>query len=410
MSIRIWSLITFTALIGGSAVTEEQHFFKGNTHAHSFWSDGNDFPEMVIDYYHRNGYDFAVTSDHDVLARGYRWISVQEITARQVGTETGAIEKYKARFGPDWIEWEEVDGQRGIVLKTLEAFRDQFESPGEFLIIEAQEISNYSQTGPVHINALNLENFIPSYNAPTETTVAVMRRILQAVAQQEEAIGRPILTHLNHPNFGWAVTAEDLAAVVEERFFEVYNGHPSINHLGDETRPGDEMIWDIANTIRISKMAAAPLFGVSTDDSHRYHGGDPSPGRGWIQVEATELTPAALIDAMRAGDFYASSGVELRQLSYDAATRVLEFEIIADEDERFISELIGTRRGYDRPAAAEAQSIGEVFERSGEMKVRFVVPEDALYARVTITSTAPHPNPSYEYQRQQAWLQPVGWR
>ena len=410
MSLRFLSLIAWAALLGGSALAEEQHFFKGNTHAHSLWSDGNDFPEMVIDYYHRNDYDFAVVSDHNVLSRAYRWMSLKEITARQVGTGAGAIEKAEARFGPDWIEWKDEDGERGIVLKTLKSFRDQFEEPGEFLIIEAQEISDRSTAGPVHINALNLESLIPYQNKPLDSTVEVMRRILQAVAAQEAAIGRPILTHLNHPNYLWVVTAEDLAEVIEEQFFEVYNGHPVINHLGDETRPGDERIWDIANTIRLSKLNAEPLFGVATDDSHRYHGGDVSPGRGWIQVEAEELTANSLIEAMRAGDFYASSGVELRRISYDAETRVLEFEIIADEDERFISELIGTRNSYDRAAATDAKGIGEVFARSGEQQVRFVVPEDALYARVTITSTAAHPNPSFEYQRQQAWLQPVGWR
>jgi hypothetical protein len=392
------------------AFAEGTTFFKGNTHAHSFWSDGNDFPEMVIDYYHRNGYDFAVTSDHNVLAKDYRWMSLQEITARQVGTGIGAIEKCEARFGPDWIEWAEVDGERGVVLKTLATFREQFEAPGEFLIIEAQEISDRSTTGPIHINALNVEYLVPFQDEPVESTVEVMRRVLRAVAAQEEEIGRPILTHLNHPNYLWAVTAEDLAAVVEERFFEVYNGHPLINHLGDETRPGDEMIWDIANTLRISKMNAEPLFGVATDDTHQYHGGDVSPGRGWVQVAATELTADALIEAMRAGDFYASSGVELEQISYDPESRVLEFEITADGDARFISELIGTREGYDQPDRPATQRVGEVMTWSGERVVKFVVPADALYARVRITSSAAHPNPSYEYQRKQAWLQPVGWR
>ena len=32
----------------------------------------------------------------------------------------------------------------------------------------------------------------------------------------------------------WSITAEDIAHVLEETFFEVYNGHPMINHLGDE--------------------------------------------------------------------------------------------------------------------------------------------------------------------------------
>ena len=73
------------------------------------------------------------------------------------------------------------------------------------------------------------------------------------------------------------VTAEDLAHVIEEKFFEVYNGHPGIRHLGDEDHPSDEKIWDIANTIRLEKLNAPPLFGVATDDSHNYHGGPVSP-------------------------------------------------------------------------------------------------------------------------------------
>ncbi len=407
---RVAVIITLTWGIFSGPVCAEQRFFKGNTHAHSFWSDGNDFPEMVIDYYHRNGYDFATLSDHNVLPRNYRWMSVQEIKARQVGPGPGAIEKCEARFGPDWIEWKQVAGKRGVILKPLQAYRDQFEAPGEFLIIEAQEISDRSTTGHVHINALNLEHLIPFQKEPVGSTVQVMRRLLRQVAAQEEAIGRPILTHLNHPNYRWSVTAEELAAVVEERFFEVYNGHPDINHLGDESRPGDEMIWDIANTLRLAKLDAAPLYGVATDDSHRYHGGDVSPGRGWIQVEAEGLTPAALIGAMRHGRFYASTGVELSRLSYDSATRVLEFEIVADGEARFRSELIGTRRNYAQADAPASSVIGEVFNLSSDRSVRFEVPSDALYARVTITSTASHPNPSYDYQTKQAWLQPVGWR
>ena len=51
------------------------------------------------------------------------------------------------------------------------------------------------------------------------------------------------------------------------------------------------------------------LFGVATDDFHYYQGGDISPGRGWIMVRARYLTPEHLLRAIKAGDFYASSGV-----------------------------------------------------------------------------------------------------
>lgn len=387
---------------------EVKRYFKGNTHAHSFWSDGNDFPEMVVDYYHRSGYDFAVVSDHDVMAKGYRWMSVRDINARQMAEGPGAIEKCIARFGADWIEWREIEGTKGIVLKPLVEFREQFEAPGEFLILEAEEISNTSSSGPIHINALNLEREIGHVNRPDWSTETVIREALQAVKRQEEEIGRPILTHLNHPNYLWAVTAEDIAAVVEEQFFEVYNGHPKINHMGDETRPGDEKIWDIANAIRIEKMGEAPLYAVATDDSHWYHGGGVSPGRGWIMVAAESLESDALIVAMRAGDFYASSGVTLNEISYDKVSRTIEIEIAEDGDAVFESRLIGTRRGYEK--AKGKGGIGEVFATKTGKRVQFTVPGNALYARVLITSSTDHPNPSFDDQKQKAWTQPVGWK
>ena len=103
---------------------------------------------------------------------------------------------------------------------------------------------------------------------------------LEAIERQRKRINRPILGHLNHPNYGYAVTAEDMAAVVQEHFFEVFNGHPSVNHRGDELHAGMELLWDVANTIRIAEMKSPPLFGLATDDSHNYFGlRGASPGR-----------------------------------------------------------------------------------------------------------------------------------
>jgi hypothetical protein len=30
-------------------------WYKGNTHTHTLWSDGNDFPEMITDWYKEKG-------------------------------------------------------------------------------------------------------------------------------------------------------------------------------------------------------------------------------------------------------------------------------------------------------------------------------------------------------------------
>lgn len=399
--------LPFFALLFFSPVNAEDvsNWFRGNTHTHSLWSDGNDFPEMIVDWYHRNGYDFIALSDHDILAEGEKLMPVSTILRRQKVMGHGAITKCVARFGEDWLERRVVDGKEVIRLKPLEEFRGKFEKPGEFYIMTAEEISNTSKTGPVHINALNLKTKIPSINDKKIDTREVMRRTLRAVAEQAEKEGIPIMTHLNHPNFQWAVTAQDLAAVTEERFFEVYNGHPGINHMGKEGSPGDEKIWDIANTIRLGEMSALPLFGVATDDSHTYHGGKVSPGRGWIMVGSDKLNGDSIIQAMQKGRFYASSGVYLKSIDYNTNKRTLSFSIQPEEGVEYTTELIGSRKG-----STEEIEIGEVFSTVKGLEVSFQMPADALYMRATVTSSKAHPNPSFKDQVKQAWLQPVGWR
>ena len=379
----------------------DQQWFRGNTHAHSLWSDGNGFPEMIMKWYKDNGYDFTVLSDHNVLSVGEKWIPLKKVSP-------SAFEKYVAAFGKDWVETREKNGPGEVKLKRLEEYREMFEQTGEFLILQAEEITSRVQGKPLHMNAVNLPGNtpIPAIRGGDKTIREAMRETLQAVARRERQTGQPILIHLNHPNFGWAITPEDLARVVEEPFFEVYNGHPGVNHMGDAKRPGDEKIWDTVNTIRLLELDASPLFGVATDDSHKYHGGNNPPGRGWIMVRAQTLDGDAIVRAMRKGAFYASSGVFIKSLEYDPEQRRLSIEIEPVEGVTFTTQWIGTRRAE---TVADA-NIGEVFEEQTGTRVSFVVPENALYARATITSSRAHPKASFKGQKEQAWLQPVGWR
>src|SRR5210317_647979 len=73
------------------------HWWKGNTHTHTFWSDGQDYPEMVAAWYKDNGYNFLTLSDHNLLSQGQRWTEIN-----QRHTEGDIHQKYLDRFGPDW--------------------------------------------------------------------------------------------------------------------------------------------------------------------------------------------------------------------------------------------------------------------------------------------------------------------
>lgn len=392
-------------------------WYKGNLHTHSLWSDGNDYPEMICDWYVQNGYDFLGLSDHNILSRGERWIDEQASAKRGA---IGALQRYRERFGEDWVETRTLDGKTEVRLKTLNEYRSLFEKPGEFLLLEAEEITDSFQSLPIHVNANHLAEYIrPQGGDSVRDTIA---RNLRAVEQQSQRLQRPILGHLNHPNFGYAVTAEDMAAVQEMRFFEIYNGHPGVNQLGDESHASLERLWDIANTLRVAEHGLAPLLGLATDDSHNYFGPrGASPGRGWVMVEAAELRPEALLQALFRGRFYASSGVVLDGVQYDPSERILELQIAGVSGVTYVTEFIGTRSDFDassepvRDAEGNelpvtrrySSDVGRVLARVEGLQPRYQLAGDELYVRAVVHSSQPHANPSYDGQREQAWVQPV---
>jgi hypothetical protein len=253
-----------------------------------------------------------------------KWMKTADVTRR--GGQT-VLPKYLERFGPDWVEQRGAGDAAEIRLKPLDEFRALVEERGKFIMITAEEISDKAEGVPVHINASNVRNVLePAGGATVRETI---ENNLRAVEAQAKEAGREILAHLNHPNFGWAVTAEDIAHAVTERYFEVYNGHPGVNQPGDQHRPGIDRLWDIANTIRLAELKAPPLYGIATDDSHSYHNKPNAarPGRGWQMVRATHLTPEYILKAIKAGDSYASSGVTLADVEFDAASQTLSLAI-----------------------------------------------------------------------------------
>lgn len=395
----------------------ELRWFKGNLHTHTLWSDGNDFPEMVAEWYRTNGYNFLALSDHNVLSEGVRWHDISRVKG-------SALDKYLARFGEDWVETRGEPGTstHQVRLKPLNEFRALVEERGNFIMIASEEISDRAEGKPIHLNASNLKEVIPPSGG--RTVVEAINANVRAVEEQAKKTGREMMVHLNHPNFGYAITAEELAQVLAEQFFEVYNGHPGINHLGDHDHPPVERLWDIANTIRIAQLNAPPLMGLATDDSHTYHGGNVSPGRGWVMVRAKHLTPETLIRAIKRGDFYASSGVSLAKVEFDEKNGVIRLEIEPDGDAEFTTTFVGTPQDYDAESKPRTNSEGEPIrssrEHSGDVGKVFATVKglsptykltgNELYVRAVVTSSQRHTNPSYKDQRKQAWTQPVGWQ
>ena len=50
---------------------EQPRWWKGNTHTHTWWSDGDSPPEIVSAWYREHDYDFLVLSDHNIMQKGH---------------------------------------------------------------------------------------------------------------------------------------------------------------------------------------------------------------------------------------------------------------------------------------------------------------------------------------------------
>ncbi|MBL8818795.1 MAG: hypothetical protein JNL58_22390 [Planctomyces sp.] len=396
--------------------TEETPWRKGNMHTHSLWSDGDDYPEMIARWYDEHNYQFLVFTDHNTLLQGEKWININKKK-----TGPAAFEKLKAAFPGDWTVTRETEGETEVRLKNFDEVFDRLARPGQFLLIQGEEISDKYKTHPIHLCATNTQELIPPTGGDDVTDV--IQRNIEAAISRRERTGVKTLVHLNHPNFGWAITAEQLIPIVGEQFFEVYNGHPTVYNRGDNSHAGTERMWDIVNTWRLAKLNLPAMYGLSTDDGHNYHEDGPGktaqPGRGWVMVLSSRLDPDSIVDALEAGRFYSSSGVTLESITWK--DRQLSVKAQPQEGLTYRIDFIGTRKQFNdetQPASDDeataagltriySDDVGAVLSSIDGPEGTYQCDGSELYVRAVVTSSKLHPNPSEDGEFERAWVQPV---
>lgn len=389
-------------------------WYRGNMHTHSLWSDGDNFLENIALWYREQKYDFLVFTDHNTLARSERWIDVDKAKSGRK-----AYAQLKKNW-PDQVFERERDGKTEVRLKTFPEVVDLVGIPEQFLLIQGEEVSDKFGKLPIHLCATNLQEVIPPLGG--QSVAETIQNDVNALIAQRERTRQAMIIHLNHPNFGWGVTAEDLAQIRGEKFFEVYNGHPGVHNTGDQLHASTERIWDIVNTLRLTELQLPLMYGLATDDGHSYHN-IPSrasePGRGWVMVLADRLTDEALIDGLEAGRFYSSSGVTLDEVAVDR--KHLALTIRGEADVTYTTEFIGTRKGFDRtttPVTDDkgaalpvtkrySDDVGTVLATSDSLTPSYTFKGDELYVRARVVSSKKHPNPSEIDDLESAWVQPT---
>lgn len=131
-----------------------------------------------------------------------------------------------------------------------------------------------------------------------------------------EIVKRGGFAVVNHPNWQQEFDHCSFAQLREwvgYEAMEIYNG--VIGRLDGSPYATDK--WD-----RLLSMGRR-IWGIANDDSH-------NPTRdvelGWNMVYAKERTPESIIDALRAGRFYASTGVTISKIAVDGMTIRIETE------------------------------------------------------------------------------------
>jgi hypothetical protein len=184
---------------------------------------------------------------------------------------------------------------------------------------------------------------------------------------------------INHPNYKWSITANDLKQITNCRLFELFNGHPDVNNLGGGGLPSAEEIWDEVLS------SGTLIYGVAADDAHIFK--EPwnkdaaRPGQGWIMVQAESLTAGALLQAMEKGDFYSSTGVELDEFLVDEDSLIIR--IRKKGTTKFRTQFIGKN--------------GKVFKEDISNPANYKIKGNEMYIRVKILDS----------NGRVAWTQPV---
>jgi len=321
-------LLILSTLNQGNAQTSKAtenatyRWYKGNNHTHTLNSDGDSTPHDVVTWYREHGYHFLFITDHNFLTN---------------------VEGLNALHGAD----------------------------ERFIVIKGVEVSDSFGDKPIHLNALNPEKLV----LPTggNSVVETIQKNVNAI----HASGG--LAQINHPNYRWAITPDDLKQVDHCLLLEIFNGHSWVNNWGGGGHPSTEEMWD--EILSTGKL----IYGVADDDAHSFKTpwdkSEALPGQGWIMVRAEKLTPESLIDAMKRGDFYASTGVVLEDYTVNAKS--ITINIKEQGQVRYRIQFIG--------------AAGKTLQEAVSFPVTYEFKGDEGYVRAKIIDSNGH----------FAWTQPV---
>lgn len=267
----------------------------------------------------------------------------------------------------DVVRWYAEHGYDFLAITDHDKITRVEDSLGLVLLL-GEEVTDRLPKKPLHVNAIGIEEAVqPQHGA---TPVEVLQRNIDAVRKAGA------LALINHPNFGWAFGADELLQLERANFLEIASGHPFVNAQGP---PSVESMWDRMLT------AGKRIYGVAVDDTHHLKRvldeGMVPPGKAWVMVRAEKRDAKSILAALAAGDFYASNGVELTELTITKK-----------------SIAIGVReKNFARYRIQFIGSGGRVLQETAGLTATYAIRGKEAYVRAKVIDS----------NGQSAWTQPV---
>jgi len=174
----------------------------------------------------------------------------------------------------------------------------ELEQNGLLLLTGVEHDLAYSRTKCIHVvgtgKAGQTETGYLCKKYPPDELTDQQLIDLMAADGQFVALAHPIWSRME---------PEEVAALEGFHAIEVFNsGCENLCHAGHA-----EVYWDML--LRRGKK----VYGTATDDTHKKH----DAFGGWVWVKAKENTHEAILEALFAGQFYASSGPEILDFGMD---------------------------------------------------------------------------------------------
>ncbi len=400
---------------------------------HNQWSDGHPLPEWAVDWYKSHGYDFICPSDHNIFQSeelrfdgfGFNnkpsdiaafegetslWKVVSptagwpKLTQRQIDE---AIEK----FGDSSVRTITIADKTYVRLKPFAELEQQFVEPGKFLMIPG-----FEQTGAchndqqVHMNFINVREVFPYISA--EKPKEILERTFE---KGLEMYGQDYLFTANHPLWRYYdYSPNDLIALPQIRLFELNNNGIDGKYEAHPQGWKPEQFWDVVNAYRAAHDQSL-LLGMGSDDRHSYL----EPAKAWSVVRAATLCVQDLFQAIHAGDFYASNGLDFEDIQFDGKTLAVKIDV--REEGKYRIQFLGTKKDYDptsrvievaegplcpaRKIDIYSDTIGRVLDTVEGTEGSYTLKPDDLYVRAKIVKVSDDLQDDWQ-SKPAAWSQP----